>query len=226
MIPGLFLNLLTNLFCHPSGLLPDLCKVVTHLDDLYLSTVVWTDDLEICSCLEIAPRDLPSLYKSAIIVESKNSSVDFCLTYITYFEPNSTDIKSLSRQRHLSRNFILKWHQIQHSVTDFTVYYKLHQFVFSTQILHIKGQYCSCFGPEYWRCSCHAQPRECPTCPASIYWEFWEWCWWQSAGSCVHGRWVLCRIVTETFQSSSQPTHLMDRASKCVTLTAGTTWWL
>lgn len=83
-----------------------------------------------------------------------------------------------------------------------------------------------CFCAGCWRCSSHARPSECPTCPASTCWGFWEWCWWRSAGSCVRGQWASCRTATGTSRCSSPRTHRTGRASTCVIWTAGTTWWL
>lgn len=42
------------------GLLPDLGKVATSPKNSYLHTVVSTYDLGICSCLEMAPRNIPN----------------------------------------------------------------------------------------------------------------------------------------------------------------------
>lgn len=61
VVPGLFLNMLTNFIsseAYSLGLIPDLSKVVTHSNNLYLRKTVWSDDLGICDCLEMASRVL------------------------------------------------------------------------------------------------------------------------------------------------------------------------
>lgn len=68
VVPGLFLNNLTNAFSSEGdilGLLSDLSKVVRHPNNCLNS---WTDDLEISTCLVKGPRDLPNMYNSTIFL--------------------------------------------------------------------------------------------------------------------------------------------------------------
>lgn len=53
---GLVLNILIYFVSSEGdrfGLIPDFVKVVTHLNNLYLSKHVKTDDLGLCCCLEM-----------------------------------------------------------------------------------------------------------------------------------------------------------------------------
>lgn len=67
VVHGFFLSILTNFLSSEgdcSRLPPNIRKVEIHSSNFYLHRIVWTNDVEICNYLEMAPRGHPSLYKS------------------------------------------------------------------------------------------------------------------------------------------------------------------
>lgn len=81
MLPGSSLPVSTD--GDSLGLLTEPGKVVTYLNNLYLHTMVLTDNLRICVFSDLLvrmdPRDRPSLCKSAVLLllRSSLSSFDF-----------------------------------------------------------------------------------------------------------------------------------------------------
>lgn len=81
MVPGLLLNKLTTsppIWGWQFGVFPDFGKVVTHPSNVFINTVLWTDDAGICSCSEMAPWDHPSTCKSTVLLPRASlRSLDF-----------------------------------------------------------------------------------------------------------------------------------------------------
>lgn len=74
-------------------------KVVTHVNKLYLRTIVWTDDIGIWNCLEMATRDLPNLCKSGF----PHSFEQWCQTIPLYAGKKKTVAHNHDQQWEVNR---------------------------------------------------------------------------------------------------------------------------
>lgn len=101
------------------GLLPDFSKVLTHLNNVYSRTTAWTDDLGICSCLEMAPRDLPNLCKSTLLLRSALDSLDFLVLIAGQFNEACKNKALLSLQWETTSSIlVMNWydHNLNHDI--------------------------------------------------------------------------------------------------------------